>query len=187
LEDLLREHATAINGDDVWEDLSFQAAGINPAGAPDAASFDTTTYPGTLLFAGNLDNHIAGTAQMPHSWRDGTAVRPHIHWTKTTADGSALAVEWAMRFAVVDINATIPAMSAWVPGTLQIGDLTTNGRHNITSFSELAMTGRGISTIIIWELRRAGSTDAYNSNARLLALDFHYQRNASGSRREYVK
>ncbi len=187
LTDVLREHAQAINGQDVWEDLSFQATGINPLGAADAASFDTTTYPGTLLFVGNLANHIAGVAQMPHAWAEGTAVRPHIHWTKTVADPSGLAVDWQMRFAVVNLNSVVPAMSAYVPGTLSVGDLTTAEKHNLTSFGDLAMTGCTVSACIVWELVRNGNTDAYNSSARLLALDFHYQRNTSGSRIETAK
>jgi hypothetical protein len=187
LTEVLREHAQAINGQDVWEDLSFQAAGINPAGAADAASYDTTTYPGTLLFAGNLDNHIAGVAQMPHAWAEGTAIRPHIHWTKTTADAGGLAVDWKMRFAVVNIGAVVPAMSTFANGTLTVGNLTTAERHNLTSFGDLAMTGATVSACVIWELVRYGSTDAYNSSARLLAVDFHYQRNTSGSRIETAK
>jgi hypothetical protein len=187
LVDVLREHATAINGDDVWEDLTFPAEGINPAGAPDAASYDTTTYPGTLLFSGTQDRHVAGTAQMPHAWREGTTIKPHIHWTKTTADAGGAAVTWQMRFATASIDGAVSAYSGWTAGTLVQGNLTSLEWHNITSFGDLAMTGLGVSTIVIWELRRVGSTDAYNSNARLLALDFHYQRNSSGSRREYVK
>ena len=187
LTEVLRSHAAAINGQSVWEDLSFQAAGINPLGAADAASYDTTTYPGTLLFVGNLDNNIAGVAQMPHAWAEGTAVRPHIHWTKTTADASGLAVDWKMRFAVANIGTALPAMSAFVDGTLASGDLTTQEKHNLTAFGDLSMTGATVSAIVVWELVRYGSTDAYNSNARLLAVDFHYQRNTSGSRIETSK
>ena len=187
LTDVLREMAQAINGQDVWEDLSFQAAGINPAGSPDAASYDTTTYPGTLLFAGNLNNHIAGVAQMPHAWREGSIVRPHIHWTKPAADAGGAAVTWQFRWAAADPGDVLPAMSAYIAGTLTAGDLTTAEKHNISDFGDMVMTGFAASAIVVWELRRVGSTDAYNGTARLLAVDFHYQRNTDGSRFEYSK
>ena len=82
----------------VWDDLRFPAQGINPAGAIDAPTVDTTltAFPGTLLFAGNAENVIAGIAQMPHAWAKGTPIRPHIHWAKTT--GSASAISWVFYY-----------------------------------------------------------------------------------------
>ena len=78
-------------------------------------------------------------------------------------------------------------MSAYINGTLASGDLTTAEKHNISTFGDMDMTGFKASAIIVWELRRVGSTDAYNGTARLLAVDFHYQRNTDGSRFEYSK
>ena len=187
LTEVLREYAQAINGQDVWDDLTFPAEGINPAGAPNAASFDTATYPGTLLFSGTVNNHVAGTSQMPHSWREGSTIKPHIHWTKTTADAGGNAVTWEFRWVAADPGDALGAMSSYIAGTLAVGDLTTSEKHNITTFGDMDMTGFAASAIIVWELRRVGSSDAYNSNARLLALDFHYQRNTDGSRFEYSK
>lgn len=62
----------------VWDDLRFPAQGINPAGAANAPTIDDvlTSFPGTLLFAGNAENVIVGIAQMPHAWAKGTSIRP---------------------------------------------------------------------------------------------------------------
>ena len=56
-----------------WDDLRFPAQGINPAGAASPPTVDDTTFPGTLLFATNATNVIAGVAQLPHAWKRGTA------------------------------------------------------------------------------------------------------------------
>ena len=72
-------------------------------------------------------------------------------------------------------------------GRYPLGDLTTAEKHNITDFGDMVMTGLSASAIVVWELRRVGSTDAYAGTARLLAVDFHYQRNTDGSRFEYSK
>ena len=63
--------------DTVWDDLRFPANAINPPGA--AADPIRNTSTGMLEFSGSADNVIAGIAQMPHAWRAGTSIRPHLH------------------------------------------------------------------------------------------------------------
>ena len=168
-----------------WEDLRFPAQGINPAGTANAPTIDTTTYPGTLLFSGTADNHIAGVAQLPHAWLEGSELRPHVHWRKTTADGSGLAVGWELRYSISAINAAPVAYTAWLAGTLAVGNLTALEHHNLTGFPAIPMTGYKGSTCLCWEMRRVGSTDAYGSSSRFLELDFHHQVGSSGSEQEY--
>ncbi len=168
-----------------WEDLRFPAQSINPAGTANAPTIDTTTYPGTLLFSGSADNHIAGVGQLPHAWQEGSELRPHVHWRKTTADGSALAVSWELRYSISAIDAAPVAYTTWGAGTLAVGNLTALEHHNLTAFAAIPMDGYKGSTCIVWELRRRGSADAYNSNARFLEFDFHHQLGSGGSEQEY--
>lgn len=164
-----------------WEDLRFPAQGINPSGAPTAASFDTTTYFGTLLFSGSAENHIAGVAQIPHSRLADSELRPHIHWTKTVADAGGLAVDWEFRYATAEIGGVISAYSAWENGVLVAGDNTSAEKHNLTAWSAVSPTTLGASDIILWNIRRNGNTDAYNEATRLLEFDFHYQIGSCGT------
>jgi hypothetical protein len=170
--------------DGYWEDLRFPAQGINPAGSPAPASVDSSTYFGTLLFAGNTDNHIAGVAQLPHSWQRGTAIRPHIHWAKTTTASGDIA--WRFRYAWADIGGTFSTYSDWQsPATGGVSHSNTANKHALTSFPEMSpATGVGESSIILWELMRDVSEDDVADAVRLFELDFHYQTNKSGTRSE---
>ena len=89
-----------IFGDD-WDDLRFPASGINPPGAAtDPVRITSLTgYTGAFEFSGSAENLIAGVAQMPHAWKRGTAIRPHIHWTLPV--GSANAVDWRLYLRVI--------------------------------------------------------------------------------------
>jgi hypothetical protein len=168
--------------------LRFPAQGINPAGAPSPASLDNgADYPGTLLFAGNQENTVAGVAQMPHAWKEGTEVRPHIHWTKVTADASNLAVGWELRTKTAEKGAAWSGWSAYGAHTLVMGDNTSAEKHNLSTFPAINMTGLLVSCMMVWQLRRRGDTDAYNGQTRLLELDFHYQADTLGSTQETVK
>ena len=157
-----------------WDDLRFPAQAINPAGAAAPPSVDATTaYPGSLLFDSAVNNHVAGIAQMPHAWERGTAIYPHIHWAKTTADAGGAAVTWEFKYRIFPVGEVATNWSDWIAGTLAVGDLTTLEKQNLSSFGAIDMTGYKESTCVIWELRR-NTTDTYGSNARLLELDFHY-------------
>ena len=185
----VRERLTTIRiSDTVFDDLRFPSQGINPAGSPSAATIDNgADYPGTLLFATTPTQHCAGIAQMPHHWKQGSALLPHIHWSKTTADGSGLDVGWEFRSRMSNIGGTWTAWTAWGAHTLARGDLTTSEKHNLSTFASIDMTGYTLSCLVLWEIRRDVSTDTYGSNARLLEFDFHYEIDSLGSEDEYTK
>lgn len=64
-----------------WDDLRFPAGNITPIGAsgnPGVANADDK-FLGTLLFDKANTEKIHIVAQMPHCWKEGTAVEPHVH------------------------------------------------------------------------------------------------------------
>jgi hypothetical protein len=165
-----------------WTDLRFPAQAINPAGATAAPAVDTTLsgFPGTLLFSGSAENIIVGIAQMPHEWERGSAVRPHIHWSKPV--GSADAVSWVLYYRHIGMVGDPP--DAWVgpvAGTLVAGDPTNADEHLITAFGDVSMLGRKESACIAWRVHRLGNTDADSGTARLYEFDIHYRAGKAGT------
>lgn len=158
-----------------WDDLRFPAQGINPTGAADAPTVDNvlTGFPGTLLFSGTLENVIAGVAQMPHAWKAGSAIQPHIHWSKPV--GSVGAVEWELYYRHLGFPSDVAG--DWVgpvAGAISVGDPSVSNSHVITGFGQIDMTGKRESSMLCWQIRRQGATDADAGTARLLEFDIHY-------------
>ena len=165
-----------------WDDLRFPAASINPVGATSPPALDDTVtgFPGTLLFAGNGENIVAGVAQMPHSWRAGSAIRPHIHWAKPV--GSANAVAWEFYYRHLGFAGDVAG--AWVgqiAGVIAEGDQTVSDSHIISTFGEVAMGGKRESSMICWKIVRQGGTDADAGTARLLEFDIHFMVDKAGT------
>jgi len=175
--------------DTSWEDLRFPVQAINPPGQASDPDVETTT--GMLLFAAASTELVFGVAQMPHAWKEGTTIIPHVHWSKTTSAGGN--VLWQLDYEVV-ANGAVATLAygeqlqsvAAVTGT---PDGDTANEVLISSFGDLAMTGKTVSCLIIWKLSRIGGdgTDTYGADARLFELDFHYEIDSFGSNEEYTK
>lgn len=169
-----------------WDDLRFPASGINPTGAADAPAIDIVeaNFPGSLLFSGTIDNIVGISAQMPHAWKIGTVIRPHIHWSMPT--GTADAVTWELYYRKCgNVGETAGAWVGPIAGTLAAGSPEVTNQHCLTHFGDIAMVGSLESAMLSFRLYRRGSTDAASGQARLLEFDIHYQRNKHGTTAEY--
>jgi hypothetical protein len=194
LTEIVREEfesiSTAINTGPAWDDLRFPAQGINLPGQP--ADPDREVATSLFLFDSNITETIAGVAQMPHAWKEGSVIAPHVHWQKTTsAAGNVL---WRFEYDNIvnpgDVSlltyANVLDIATPAAGT---PDNNTAGENLISSFGDVDMTGREISCLILWRLSRIGgdALDTYGADARLVEFDIHYQIDSDGSDAEFVK
>jgi len=175
--------------DEAWDDLRFPAQAINPPGGVADADLDPNT--GLLLYDAASTEVALGVAQMPHTWDEGTAIVPHVHWQKTTsAAGNVL---WRLEYEIVE-NGDVAAMDYGTTldaATVVLGtpDDNTANRVLISSFGEVDMTDKIISCLIFWKLSRIGgdALDTYGADARLVEFDIHYRKNAFGSQGQFTK
>lgn len=132
------------------------------------------------------------TVQLPHSWKEGTAIYPHLHWTpKATGTGN---VEWNFEYTWVNYNSSTPEVFPAITTSvvLSSGPFTAN-THLITPLTSgnagISASGKKISSILVCRIWRnsSNSNDTYAANAGLLFLDFHYELDTFGSRDEYAK
>jgi hypothetical protein len=171
-----------------WEDLRFPSAGINPPGAAADPTRSTTT--GMLEFAGNADNILAGTAQMPHAWKEGSTISPHIHlWFPTSASANT---RWKFEYDFATINGDfVNTYGTYTDGgTITVANPQSVKKHVLAGFTDIALTGCKISTQLVWKLSRLASSDAADNDTSvcvLLEFDIHYECDSAGSEQEFVK
>ena len=181
-----------ISGDDVrWDDLRFPSQGINAPGAAGDPDIEATT--GLWLFADNLTETLAGVAQMPHSWLEESTIVPHVHWQKTNGTSPTGVVLWQFDYEIVN-NGDVAAMN--YPNQLQsttVADGTpddgTANRVLISTFGNVSMRDKKISTLIFWKLSRIGGdvADTQTGDARLIEFDIHYMVDGRGSQLPFSK
>jgi hypothetical protein len=171
-----------------WDDLRFPATAVNPPGLASDPDFDTDN--GGWLFAAAGTELIFLAAQMPHAWREGADIFPHVHWQKTTsAAGNVLwrfSYKWAPINTVMDASFTDVDASTTVSGT---PDTDEADKHLITSFSAMNCSGKELSDMLMIKLQRVGgdAADTYGADARLLEFDIHYELDDWGSHLEFTK
>ena len=175
--------------DTSWDDLRFPAQGIKLGGGASDPDVESTTS--MFLFDAAGTETIAGIAQLPHAWKEGTDLDPHVHWQKTTsAAGNVL---WRMEYEVINVNdvATMGYGSQVQSSTVNslTPDDDTAHRALITDIGDITMTGKTFSCLVLWKVSRIGgdALDTYGGDARLLEFDFHYQLDSLGSEEEYSK
>ena len=187
--DALRSNVTLDTlayGISYHDDLRFPAAGINPPGGASDPTRETTY--GTLVFSASATNIIAIQAQLPHSYKEGTDLEPHVHWSKTTSAAGSVACEFKYRWA--SIGEVMDA--AWTADTVYtptVSDDNTAEKHALSAFATIDGTGRQISDMLIITVSRLGglAADDYAAVARMLEVDIHYEVDSPGSRQEYIK
>ena len=140
-------------------------------------SFDALSNP-------NAEEECFFTAQLPHSYAEGTNLKPHVHWVGS--DTNAGNVRWKLSYRWANIDEAFPINnSIYVEGA----NSSTENYHNLTEFADIDGTGKKISSMIVCRLSRNSSheNDTYESPALLLEFDFHFELNNIGSRQELIK
>ena len=179
----------------VWDDMrilpgSFDRPGVaDPAIVPYAPGGGGNTY--LWEFA---KNDIASfTIQLPHSYKQGTDIGVHIHWTPGTRgnEESGTTVGWKVDCSWANINGTFGALS-----TSDLSDTTvgTDHTHQMTPEVNITGTGKNISSMLLCNVKRTdtGTDDTWasiNSGQLplLMEIDFHYEIDTVGSRTESSK
>jgi len=172
----------------VWDDLRvpMENTRINPANSEPA--FEQIGSTGLYSFAfdaaNNDDESLHFVAQLPHGYKEGSDLHPHIHWLPSTTNTGN--VVWELDYVAMAIDGTM--------GTVQTLEATvaadgTALKHQVDELGAIDGDGLGISSMLICRLTRLGddAADTFTGIAYAMEFDFHYQMDTIGSRQEYVK
>jgi hypothetical protein len=171
----------------VWEDLRVPISAVRIAGAAPAA--EQAYKSGIVLAFDTLsDDYCYFTAQIPHSYKEGTDLEAHLHWAIPTAGGGAATenVKWDLTYSWSNIGAAIPNASS-VTLTVDVNN-TNADEHLMDEWTTISGTGKTISSMLICSLKRdTGVASDYGNDVYLMEIDFHYEIDTIGSRTETVK
>ena len=190
-DELLAE--TLFLSNTTWEDLRFPANALNSgvANAPEAVLVKSGDDYGQLYileFNKSTEEEVYVWVQLPHSWKEGSALRPHVHWINhndTTGN-----VRWGLEYSVASINGYFPKTPTIIYA-LDACEANVGGEimHQLISFPEIDMAGKTLSCMLMCRLFRDADNelDTADDDVGLLEFDIHYEVDSFGSREETVK
>lgn len=181
----------------VWEDLMVYPDATTRGGskAPLWTKFadNGSGSQGVFLweFSASEEQEVYFTIQIPHSYKVGTTLYPHVHWTTFTGTPTGTNVVWGLEYTVKAIGGVFGTTSLITANSVisAIGTPSGAKQHLITALPTIPGTDFGISTILVCRLYRAATSgsDTFASSTGLLGFDIHYEKDTDGSRQEFIK
>lgn len=161
----------------VYDDLFFPFS-TGKQGTADYPSFNVDS----MYHSFSIDTTAPGvcimyfTIQMPHSWKEGSTIYPHVHYKHETAVGTPT---FKMKYKWYPLEGSTEIGYKWYTMSTTTG--TTNKTNQMVyGASGISGSGKGISSIIVCAVYLSGQTGTGNVNA--YQFDIHYEKDAIGSR-----
>lgn len=181
----------------VWDDLRTPGHAVRASGGspPDlVAGFGGNASLYSLQFngAGSTVEEVFFDIQMPHTWKQGSVIYPHVHFSPTstnTADTVSRTVRFVLDYTWVNVNdafgvvSSVEMTKAFIPNDALWQHLIASNATGIDG------TGKNISSVLKCRLYRdpGNAADTYPQDVALNSFDIHFQVDSLGSTLEYTK
>ena len=165
-----------------WDDLlvPFTESVKGSLPKPD---WDATNY--AFAFPQNdATEYVSFNFQMPHRWKEGTTVYPHVHFLQDQNQAPTFKLDWRW----FNLGASVPSFTTgYTMGTLLGNQTWSSGLLSriVHGSGGLDGTGKTISSILQIKLYR--SDNLYTGDCLAVSFDLHYQIDSFGSASEYTK
>ncbi len=173
----------------VWDDLKVPVTATRNFGAKEPLNYvfanDGNGSQGVYLwyFSPSQEQELFFTVQLPHSYKEGTDIEPHIHWTPYNEVSTSGDVVWGLEYIWANIGdefnyTTITSGTASVTPTI---------KHSMCDLGTMDGSGKTRSSMIVCRVFRdaTNSSDTYDDWICLLEIDFHFQKSTLGTTSEY--
>lgn len=182
LEGTATDHETRIDAleADKFDDLFFPLAS-SKKGVNDKPDFDYTNN-GLLFPQNDTSEYVLITCQLPHRWKEGSTIYPHLHYTQT----QALQPVFRMEYRWTNIGDAVSGSWANYDMNTNAMPYVSGSIHQILkNTSGIAGTGKTISSLL--ELKLYRTDNVYTGDLLAKQFDVHIEIDGLGSSLEYAK
>jgi hypothetical protein len=161
-----------------WNDWRWGGTAVNPTGAPSPAPLNQIGATGTYAYEFTSgDTKSFHDLQLPHDYKEGTDLIPHIHFMPSTT--ATYTGTWSLTYVEWLGAYTTAPMVGPTTITASFNSSVTQYQMQTVNFSSvLSGTGRQISSIIHATLSLSLTS---GTSVFLNGLDAHYQIDRLGS------
>jgi len=172
----LKLNGLATVFDDFIVPLTSSKLGVN--NKPD---FDETNL-GYLFPQNDTAEILYLIVQMPHKWKEGSDIFPHVHYRRTSAGKPTFKITYSW----FNIGSEVSAPGTTLNLDTEIITYTSGNIHQINrSASPISGSGKTISSILLIKLFRDDNT--VTGDVLTYQFDIHYEIDSLGSKEEGIK
>jgi hypothetical protein len=170
-----------------WDDLRFPFTATK-LGALDKPDFDATNV-GLLFPVNDATEIIYIIAQMPHEYKEGSRIYPHLHWQQMNGNN----VVWKAAYKWFNKGGLVPADFTIISGDSSDNLFTyvSGNLHQTTLMPTGGVDGteKNISSMLLFKVYRDDLVDggAGSSDALAFEFDIHYEIDSHGSETRSTK
>jgi hypothetical protein len=183
-------HMTFLNAATVFDDVRVPAQDLMVAGKNDPAK---VVWLGNLIvqsFSATVMNELFFECQIPHGYKEGSTIYPHVHWRPLASAETAQRVRWGLEYVWQNIGEAAPVSTTTIyTSTTTPTENFIGNKHYISPFNGIDGTGKTISSMLSCRIFRdaANSIDDFTDAAGLMEIDFHVEMDTIGSNEEWIK
>lgn len=171
-------------GPATWIDFNFGVGALGRgASAPDLITLGSTDIQ-VLAFDGvNTMEQVSVDLELNHNWKEGTILKPHVHWMPTTTGAGN--VNWQLEYVIVQDEAVVGAST-----TINV-IVATPGvawQQEFAAFPDIDASAFTIGAQAFFRLfRDPTDNDTYGTDAAIATFGVHVQVDTLGSRQVGTK
>ena len=144
----------------------------------------------TYWFDSDSEEELYFTAQLPHSYKEGSNIYPHVHWVVKANGSDGQKVSWGLECNWANRGDIFGSTNILYANTSSPNETLVADKQYLTPFSSISGTGKTVSSMLTCRVFRnatgaGSSTDNYAADAGLLEIDFHYEKDKLGSDEEF--
>lgn len=176
--------------DTTWDDLRVPMTATK-LGAVKDPQFEVFMNSGSstgvfaYAFDKNAEEELFFAVQIPHNYKMGTNLHPHVHWGIDTVPIGGTTVRWGLEYTIANIDDTFGETETIYTVA---EDPATQYKHILSEFPAISGSSiDSVSTMLLCRIFRDVANDDFAEDAFLFEFDFHYEIDSFGSRAEYIK
>ena len=181
---------TLVGNATVFDDVQSPAVDLLQTGSGVSKNLTENTVEYTTN--SNLSDYMLTSIQLPHSWKIGSTVFPHLHWEQTTSSVPNLLIQYRWQ------RQGQAKTTAWTnyPVKINAFTYTTGTLNQITHDSGLVPPANSsLSDIIEFRILRDNAntsgqftgSDPVGATISVTSFDIHIEKDTLGSELEYIK
>ena len=189
----------------VWDDLRIPLdfGTFGASNPPGLSQFMDNGAGSVGVFAWAFGDAVAGNeeqlwfvAQLPHTYKEGTDIKAHIHWSPAVSGGVDEYVKWGLEYTWQNVDGTFGNTTIITSDATSGATATTSGdttlladKHYVTALGTITGTSKTVSSMLVCRIFRNSSdaSDDLAQDAFGLEVDFHHEIDTMGSRQEFIK